>query len=62
MSVIAIILGLAIVGLVLWLVVTYIPMPEPYKRALVIIVVVIVILWLLRVLGLMGNVVIPSTP
>ena len=57
MSLLGLIVGLALVGLVLWLVVTYIPMPAPYKNALVVIVVVLVVLWLVRLLG--GNAIIP---
>lgn len=60
MSLIAVILGLALVGLVLWLVVQFIPMPEIYKRALVIIVVILVVLWLIRLIA-PGLAVIPTT-
>jgi len=61
MSLIALILGLALVGLVLWLVVTYVPMPAPYKQALVIIIVILVVLWLIRVVGGF-DIAIPRTP
>jgi hypothetical protein len=60
MSLIALILGLAVVGLVLWLVVTYIPMPEPYKRVVVILIVVLVVLWVIGRLGF--DITIPRTP
>lgn len=40
-------LVLALVGFVLWLILTYIPMPEPFGKVIMVIVVVIVILWLI---------------
>jgi hypothetical protein len=48
MILISLIVTLALIGFVLWLVVTYIPMPEPYKRALVVIVVLVIVLYLAR--------------
>lgn len=51
MSILAILLGLALIGVVLWLITTYIPMPAAYKQAMVVIVIVLVILWLVRVIG-----------
>ena len=62
MSLIAIIVGLALVGLVLWLVTTYIPMPEPYKRVIIIVAIVIVVLWLIQMLGVLPGISIPRTP
>ena len=50
----SLILALAVIGLVLWLVVTYVPMPEPFKRALVIFVIVLVLLYLIRVIAAGG--------
>lgn len=43
---------LIILGVVLYLVETYIPMSPPFKTVLRIVVVVILILWLLQVAGL----------
>ncbi len=44
-------LTLAIVGFVLWLLLTYVPMPDPFKKLLVVLVVVCVIVWLMGVFG-----------
>lgn len=51
MSLIGVILTLVIVGIILWLVNTYIPMDATIKKILNIVVVVIVILWLLNGFG-----------
>ena len=48
---IALLLTLAVVGFLAWLILTYIPMPEPFKKALIVIMVVVVVLYVLRVLG-----------
>ena len=48
---VSLILSLALVGFLLWLIVTYVPMPEPYRRLVVVVVVVLIVLWLLRLLG-----------
>lgn len=50
MDLIALVVTLALVGFVLWIVVTYVPMPEPFKRALVVIVVLVLIVWLARLI------------
>lgn len=43
---------LVVVGVVLWLVNTYIPMDGKIKRILNIVVVVLLVIWLLQVFGL----------
>ena len=48
---IALILTLALVGFLVYLIVTYIPMPPPFKNVIIVIVVVLLVLYLLRVLG-----------
>jgi len=52
MSLIWVVLILIIVGVLLWLANTYIPMAAPIKTILNIVVVVGVILWLLSVFGI----------
>lgn len=52
MSLIYIVLVLIVVGVLLWLINTYIPMARPIKTILNVIVVICVILWLLKVFGL----------
>lgn len=48
---ISLILTLAIVGLIVWAIVTYIPMPPVFKTAILVIAVVCVILYLIQVFG-----------
>lgn len=56
MDLITLVITLVIVGVVLWLVNTYVPMDGKIKRILNIAVVVLVVLWLLfSVLGLGGG-------
>ena len=47
MGLIGLILTLAVVGLIVYLIVTYIPMPEPFKKAIWIIAGVFLLLYLL---------------
>ena len=54
MSLISLIVVLCIVGVVLWLINTYIPMDGKIKNILNIAVVIVVILWLLQAFGLIG--------
>lgn len=56
MSLITLIVVLVIVGVLLWLVNTYIPMDGKIKQILNIAVVIVVVLWLLNVFGVFGNV------
>jgi hypothetical protein len=46
------ILGLAVIGFILWLIITYIPMPPPFKQVIIVLVVIVVIVWLCRSFGL----------
>lgn len=50
-----VVITLIVVGVLLWLVNTYIPMDAKIKKLLNIVVVVAVVLWLLSAFGLMGN-------
>lgn len=56
MGLLELIITVAIVGIVLWLVETYVPMDAGIKRLLQIIVILIVAVWLLQSLGLLGHV------
>ena len=47
-------LAIIVVGVLLWLVNTYIPMDTQIKRILNIVVVVALIIWILKVFGLLG--------
>ena len=55
MSLISIVITLIVVGVLLWLVNTYIPMDGKIKQILNIVVVVVVVLWLLNVFGVWGH-------
>lgn len=50
-----VLLTLIVVGVLLWLVNTYIPMDAKIKQILNIVAVVVVVLWLLNVFGLFSN-------
>jgi hypothetical protein len=52
MDLITLIITLAVIGFVLWLLVTYVPMPPPFRTALVVLVVLLVVLWVIRSTGL----------
>jgi hypothetical protein len=52
MSLITVVLVLVVVGVVLWLINTYIPMQSTIKKILNVVVVIVVILWLLSAFGL----------
>jgi hypothetical protein len=54
MTLISLILALIVVGVLLWLINTYIPMDPKIKSILNVVVIIIVILWLLSVFGLIG--------
>jgi hypothetical protein len=53
MSLLTLVVTLIVVGVLLWLVNTYIPMDAKIKNILNIVVVIAVILWLLSVFGLL---------
>ncbi len=59
MNLITLILELGLVGFILWLVTTYIPMPDVFKKTITVVIVVALILWVLNILGV-GNVAIPT--
>ncbi len=55
MSLVNLVVTLIVVGVLLWLVNTYIPMDRKIKSILNAVVVIAVILWLLSVFGIIGN-------
>ena len=55
MSLITVVLTLIVVGVLLWLVNTYIPMAASIKNILNIVVVVAVVIWLLYAFGVLGH-------
>ncbi len=56
MPLIALVVTLIVVGVLLWLVNTYIPMDRKIKNILNIVVVIAVIVWLLNVFGLLSSI------
>ena len=54
MSIFAVCITLVVVGFILWLVNTYIPMNRKIKKVLNVVVIIVVILWLLDVFGIIG--------
>ena len=55
MSLLSILLVIIVVGVLLWLVNTYIPMDRKIKNILNIVVVIVVIVWLLKAFGLFDS-------
>ncbi|MCJ7813861.1 MAG: hypothetical protein MUP34_00400 [Candidatus Atribacteria bacterium] len=55
MSLISLLVVLIVVGVILWLINTYIPMDAKIKKILNVVVVIAVILWLLQAFGILGN-------
>jgi hypothetical protein len=55
MSLINVLIALVVVGVLLWLVNSYIPMDGKIKNILNIVVVIAVVLWLLQGFGLLGS-------
>lgn len=57
MGLIELVLILAVVGFLVYLIVTYVPMPEPFAKVIIVFVVVVLVLFLLR--ALVGDIAIP---
>jgi hypothetical protein len=55
MPLMTVVLTLIVIGVLLWLVNTYIPMDSKIKQILNIVVVIAVVLWLVNVFGLLGH-------
>jgi len=55
MPLLTILLVLIVVGVILWLINTYIPMDSKIKSILNVVVVVILIIWLLQAFGLLDS-------
>ncbi len=54
MPLIHLVITLVVVGVILWLINSYIPMQATIKKILNAVVVIVVVLWLLSVFGLIG--------
>ncbi|HJX72987.1 MAG TPA: Thivi_2564 family membrane protein [Candidatus Limnocylindria bacterium] len=55
MPLIHVVIVLVVVGVLLWLVNTYLPMDAKIKSILNIVIVIAVVLWLLRAFGILGS-------
>ena len=55
MPLINLVIVLIVVGVLLWLVNTHIPMDRKIKNILNIVVVIVVVIWLLQVFGVLGS-------
>ena len=56
MPLISVVVTLVIVGVVLWLINTYIPMAGSIKSILNIVVIIVVAIWLLQAFGVLGHI------
>jgi hypothetical protein len=56
MPLIQVVIVLVVVGVILWVINSYIPMQATLKRILNVVVVVAVVVWLLSVFGVIGNI------
>jgi hypothetical protein len=56
MPLISVVITLIVIGILLWLVNSYIPMDGKIKQILNIVVVICVVIWLLNVFGVIGGV------
>jgi hypothetical protein len=54
MSLISLVVVLIVVGVLLWLVNTYIPMDPKIKQIMNVVVLIVVVLWLLNIFGLLA--------
>jgi hypothetical protein len=54
MPLINVVIALIVVGVILWLINTYLPMDGKIKNILNAVVVIVVVLWLLQAFGVMG--------
>lgn len=51
MPIILVILIIALIGVVVWACITYIPMPQPFKLLIVIAAVLLTVIWILTIMG-----------
>ena len=62
MTLVDIVLVLVVIGLIMWLVNTYVPMAGGVKSLLNVVVFVVVLIWILQVFGLVGSIPIRIPP
>lgn len=55
MSLIGLIVVIAVFGLIVWALITLVPMPAPFQKAIYVVSVVILVLIILQAFGLLGG-------
>lgn len=55
MSLLAIVITLIVIGVLLWLMETYLPLDQTIKRIIQGLVIIVTVVWLLQVFGLLGS-------
>jgi hypothetical protein len=56
MSLISLVIVLVVVGVILWLINSYIPMQPTIKKILNAVVIIVVVIWLLSAFGVINNI------
>jgi hypothetical protein len=56
MSIISVVVVLCVVGVLLWLVNSYIPMAAPFPKIITAVVVIATVIWLLSAFGVLGSI------
>lgn len=54
MPIVSVIVTLVVIGVILWLINTYVPMAPPIKTVLMVVVVLLLCLWLLNIFGVLN--------
>jgi hypothetical protein len=54
-SIVSVVIVLCVVGLLLWLVTTYLPLAPPFRSIITAVVVIATVLWLLSITGVLGS-------
>lgn len=52
MGIIELFILFAVLGFIAWMILTYVPMPDPMKKVLIVVMVIVLALFLLRTLGI----------
>jgi hypothetical protein len=56
MPILTILIVLIVVGVILWLINSYIPMASPIKAILNVVVIIVLVIWLLQAFGILGSI------
>jgi hypothetical protein len=61
MSLIMVVIWIALLGLAVWALTSYVPMPPVFRTIIIVVAALVVILWLIQLFGVMGPTV-PALP